>query len=718
MNEHLSAALKYVTQEGWHLIPIFPWTAHGCPCPQGSNCSTPAKHPPFYGWRSEEYQVVEESDAHHVWGEAGDTWNVGIVTGESSGVFVLDVDPDKGGNDSLRRLIEDMGEFPYTREHRTGSGGKHIFFKMPPDQVITNSNRALRDAGYLGLDIRGSGGYVLAPPSMTNKGSYNVSVHAPVADAPNWFLQLLHTPRTGVPDTPVERGGLTEYDSYSPSVQEDIDTYCKAAVEKEIQRFVDEYEFGEWDNLTNEISFCLLTLANSPWNNLDAGDVVSLLEEKCNTDNDDFPLSRAGKCINSALNAVERRDLVRDLPEMIQRAIDAEAPVRKVGNNSYEKAGRRALLTSAADIQMRRVKWLWKERIALGTLSLVAGEPGMGKSTLVYWIVGQMTQGTLYGEFAGKPKDVIICATEDSWEHTIVPRLAAAGADRSRVYRVDISNADEVMSGLNLMTDQDLLGEICEDKDIGLMVLDPLISRLGDKDTHKDSEVRKALEPMCAIADRLQFSIIGLMHHNKSGSTDPLKSVMGSTGFGAVARSVHSVVHAPQDDEDYDGPEQRLFGTIKNNLGKTSGNGPHQLDTWLFHIETVTFDTEDDDPIPLSVGSICWDGDAALSVADGMSEKARIEREGKNSSKGPTKIELATAFLTNLFEKRGHAIKKTEVLEIAKQPMNGPHTEPTLDRAMRQDESLGRVRIKEEGTYYSYWGFREDVENLSGDPVD
>lgn len=697
---------------GWPVIPIYPWIpSEGCACPQGRDCQVPAKHPCFSGWRIEENQARTQDEIEHVWAPENPPWNVAIVTGEQSGVFVLDVDPDSGGTEALYRLIEENGELPYTRVHKTGSGGSHYFFRMPKNQDVSNSNRNLKAAGYRGLDIRGTGGYVLAPGSTTGKGDYRVKTDASVAEAPAWLLELLLIPTDTVAEVPT-RSDDWEYETFPEHIQRAVDSYCEAAIRKELQRFEDEYHQEGWDTLSNTVSFSLLMLAQSPWNDLDMGDIVEQLEEHGNTDSEGFPPSRLNKCITSALNAVESKDLFRPIPDSIQAELDAVAPVEQVAPNEFKRGDRTAKLVSAADIVMKRARWVWKERIALGTLSLLAGQPGLGKSTLVYWMVAQLTTGKLYGEFYGHPKDVIICATEDSWEYTIVPRLVAAGADRSRVYRVDIENKDNLLEGLNLMTDQALLEEIAKQKDIGLLVLDPLMSRMGDSgDTHKDSDVRKALEPMCRIADECQFAIIGLMHHNKSGSTDPLKSVMGSTAFSAVARSVHTVIAAPEN-EDYEGPPQRLFGTIKNNLGQVSGTGDSDSGTWLFHIETVVFDTEDDDPQQLKIGRLHWDGDAEITIGDGMQEHVKREKEGTTKEKKASKLDLATTFLGNLFDKRG-AVLKTECETIASQELNGGHASATLDRAMRSNSDFGRKRVKnDQGQYVSWWGYQADLDRI------
>ena len=186
-------------------------------------------------------------------------------------------------------------------------------------------------------------------------------------------------------------------------------------------------------------------------------------------------------------------------------------PMQDYGADESSAGLRHVVLTSAASIKPRPVFWLWKNRLALGTLGLLAGREGVGKSTLGYWIAARITQGDLFGCFAGTPKAVLVCATEDSWEHTIVPRLMAAGADLTRVYRVDVVTAMDITVGMSLPRDLEGVERAAKDVDAAMMLLDPLVSRLGDLDTHKDAEVRQALEPLVAIADRVNMAALKVL---------------------------------------------------------------------------------------------------------------------------------------------------------------------------------------------------------------
>lgn len=276
---------------------------------------------------------------------------------------------------------------------------------------------------------------------------------------------------------------------------------------------------------------------------------------------------------------------------------------------------RRMVLTPLSEIKLRRVKWLWDARLALGTLGLLAGKEGLGKSTLAYWVAARITRGELVGEYAGLPKAVLICATEDSYEHTIGPRLVAAGADLTRVYRVEMVSYDDIHLGLSLPRDLIEVRDAAAKTDSALLLLDPLMSRLGDNlDTHRDGDVRRALEPLVAIANETGMSILGLIHHNKSGATDPLQLVMGSKAFTAVARSVHTVVPDPDDETD----TRRFFGTPKNNLGTTN------LSTLAFTIASHEVATEDG---PTWTGKVEWGEEITESIAETMRKAAEGDED-------------------------------------------------------------------------------------------
>lgn len=160
-----------------------------CKCSKGSKCSSPGKHP-LGNWRTNPKTPVP-----------GD--NVGVPTGPESGVWVLDVDAKGGGMESIAALIHD-NDMPRTLVAMTGGGGVHYYFKWPTEQTISNSVRKIAE----GVDVRGAGGFVVAPPSVNASGPYAwVDDTSALADAPDWLLALV----IGEPEVEHETVDLSAY---------------------------------------------------------------------------------------------------------------------------------------------------------------------------------------------------------------------------------------------------------------------------------------------------------------------------------------------------------------------------------------------------------------------------------------------------------------------------------------------------------------------------
>jgi hypothetical protein len=168
---------------GWSVIPLVP---------RGKR--------PLIPWEPYRHRPPLPSEPAHWWARWPDA-NLGVVTGRVSGLLVLDVDPDKGGAASLAALEAAHGRLPATLEVATGGGGRHLYFRHPGGRV--GCAVGLRP----GLDLRGDGGYVVAPPSIHPSGRAYVTAALapggppPPAPAPGWLLALLAEarPRPGHP---------------------------------------------------------------------------------------------------------------------------------------------------------------------------------------------------------------------------------------------------------------------------------------------------------------------------------------------------------------------------------------------------------------------------------------------------------------------------------------------------------------------------------------
>lgn len=155
-SSNLESALEYA-QRGWPIFPIHGIRANGCTCAEGKKCRSAGKHPKT---RNGLKNATKEEAIIRGWFQHGDT-NIGILTGEVSGLIVVDVDAKNGGLESLKSMI-----LPKTLTVETGGGGYHFYFQYPAGQKINNSASKLAQ----GVDIRANGGYVVAPPSTHISG--------------------------------------------------------------------------------------------------------------------------------------------------------------------------------------------------------------------------------------------------------------------------------------------------------------------------------------------------------------------------------------------------------------------------------------------------------------------------------------------------------------------------------------------------------------------
>lgn len=161
-------------------------------CTCGHNeCASPGKHPLLGGGC---HTASTDMGVITGWWKRMPWANVAIATGK---IIVLDIDTDKGGADSLKKLEQEHGPLPETPVSLTGGGGEHYLF-VPPEGAHYG-NRA-RLGGHAGVDIRGEGGYIIAPPSLHLSGQrylWDVVRHpqsVPIATIPQWLRQLMVAP--------------------------------------------------------------------------------------------------------------------------------------------------------------------------------------------------------------------------------------------------------------------------------------------------------------------------------------------------------------------------------------------------------------------------------------------------------------------------------------------------------------------------------------------
>ena len=216
----------------------------------------------------------------------------------------------------------------------------------------------------------------------------------------------------------------------------------------------------------------------------------------------------------------------------------------------------------AADVITKPLKPLWNGVLWRGKPTVIAGQPGLGKSLLTLDIAARLTNGEpMPGEMGPcQPCNVLIATAEDDVGDTTVPRLKAAGADLRRIHF--ISEARNADTDEAFMLDRHLrhLCATIEGTQAALVVVDPLSAYMGNTDTHKDAEVRQVLGKLAKIATDTDCAIIAVAHLNKSEGRNAIGRVSGSTAFVAASRSAWIVAR------DKDEPDVRRFVPMKVNL--------------------------------------------------------------------------------------------------------------------------------------------------------
>ncbi len=219
-------------------------------------------------------------------------------------------------------------------------------------------------------------------------------------------------------------------------------------------------------------------------------------------------------------------------------------------------------------VEPERLRWLSRGRLAAGKLTILDGDPGLGKSTLLADWAARVSRGQpLPDGDACPPRGVVLLSAEDGVADTIRPRFEAAGADLDRVLVLqavpDALSSPGIGRLPTIPDDLHRLEEAIADADAALLILDPLMAYLGDHtNAHRDQDVRRALAPVAQLAERTGVAVVLVRHLNKAQNTQALYRGGGSIGIIGAARCGLLVAVDPDD------PERRILAPTKSNLAR------------------------------------------------------------------------------------------------------------------------------------------------------
>lgn len=242
------------------------------------------------------------------------------------------------------------------------------------------------------------------------------------------------------------------------------------------------------------------------------------------------------------------------------QALDAERSLVEEHPPAHSSGAR---VVCMADVEPEQVSWLWPGRVPIGKLTILMGDPGLGKTMLSLHIASAVTRGAAFPDGPEAPLgNVVILTAEDGLADTIRPRLDTAHADVTRVYAVEAVRESDAAGErtFSLMRDVEILEEIVRETGAKLVIIDPLDAYLGGVDTHRNAEVRGTLAPLAKMLERTGAAGLMVHHLNKGTSQNALYRAGGSLGFVAAARSVVGVAPDP------DTPGRSLLLTVKLNI--------------------------------------------------------------------------------------------------------------------------------------------------------
>jgi len=285
-----------------------------------------------------------------------------------------------------------------------------------------------------------------------------------------------------------------------------------------------------------------------------------------------------------------------------------------------------ATLRRANTIEPESIDWAWPNRFAFGKLALLAGDPGLGKSSLLFEIAALHSIGGAFpcGEGNARRCEAIVLTAEDGLADTVVPRLMAAGADLSKVHILTgtkMANS-EVENHFDLTRDVAALRRALADHpNVKVLIIDPLTAYLGATNAKENAEIRNALAPLVKLIEEAGVLCIGNTHLNKREGTKAAYRILDSIAFTAVGRLVHLVI------KDADNPDNRKFICDKTNIG----HRPLGL-TFIIQPHDITSSKGE----VIGTSRICW----GTSYIDDTADQAMTVDD-----KNPTMTDAAVEFL-------------------------------------------------------------------------
>jgi len=276
----------------------------------------------------------------------------------------------------------------------------------------------------------------------------------------------------------------------------------------------------------------------------------------------------------------------------------------------------RLVVRRFSSIEAKPLRWLWPGKIPMGKVSLLIGDPGIGKSLITLDIATRISTGSVWpdAEATGWGQ-VLILSAEDDPADTIRPRLECIGADLDRIMLLEavkhpIPSGEVAECVFSFASDMSILMHETEKwKNLRLLVVDPITAYLDTIDSHINAQIRGLLGYLAEFAKRRECAVLCVSHLNK-GYGPAIYRVSGSIGFAAAARSIWACCKDKADEEGV----RRLFLPVKNNLAPDTGGLSYEI-------------------VPGNVPSIGWLNAVNADITEVLMPESSAEQEERNEAR-------------------------------------------------------------------------------------
>jgi hypothetical protein len=570
-------------------------------------------------------------------------------------LVVIDCDRKQAGIDGVEAFhalcAEQRIDLSNAFVVETPSKGLHFYWHT--DIAFGNSSGSLPN----GIDVRGIGGYVIAPGATLPDGrSYRHLAGSwdaipPLPDALAMFLKVKRPATTPEPSA-----------SRTEAVTDRERAYAETALADECATLASMRPGQGRNAALNQASHSIGTMVGAGW--IERETVEQALWEAA--EQNGYRASdgnrEAWKTLQSGLDSgiAKPRDPLpaSEVPQWVRETVANLLTAHKVKQSaSLPRPNQSVVLLRGSDIQARPIQWLWKGYLPLGKMMLLAGAGGTGKSTVAFNWTSIVTNGWAWPD--GTPccqGNVVIWSSEDDPADTIKPRLMAVGAREDRYFIIGgVQDGEGKGRSFDPAHDLDKLRQtVSSIGGVSLLIVDPIVNAITG-DMNKANDVRRSLQSFVDFAGAMNCAVLGITHFTKgsAGKTSG-ERILGSSAFKDFARTALVTV---QDEE----TGECAFARAKTNIAVNRGG-------FSYRIEEVL--TQDDS---IETIRVVW---GQVIEGSARSILAKFEGDGKEDGE---KMKEAKMFLIEMLG-NGPALA-TELIRHAREEFG--IKEDTLRRAYR-----------------------------------